>query len=281
MCGKGARLLRTAPVLGPVLPWCRTRVSGTAAAESKPRVFPAVLYKPLSSQTSLGAEHLQRGWSRGCSALSSPGCSCPAQGAWQSFLRERKISNQSPLAHFWELTPSKVCSVPAHQGSAMVGIPSPEQGEERSTELLEHGSSVQPGDTGCPSPPWGHRVSPQLWGRAVLTGAGFGPARGTQALPSPASSWGCGVTWAWLQLRLCCPSPLPNTAPSPAGAGPAPGAAWGWPWGVCVGGRGTQTPVVTAGTAVGAAGTGLHGCPPQSPTRAAPVMFLLLHVLFS
>uniref|UniRef100_A0A674HSQ7 non-specific serine/threonine protein kinase n=1 Tax=Taeniopygia guttata TaxID=59729 RepID=A0A674HSQ7_TAEGU len=84
-------------------------------------------------------------------------------------------------------------------------------GKEQSTELLEHESSVQPGDTGCPCSCG-----------AVLCSPGEGLA---QLVPRAASSW------AWLQLQLCS-QPLPNTASSPAGAGPAPwgGPAWGWPW---------------------------------------------------
>lgn len=45
--------------------------------------------------------------------------------------------------------------------------------------------------------------------------------------------------------------------------------------------REEQTRSVTAGAAPGAVRTVPRECPPQSQTRAAPVMFLLLHVLFS
>lgn len=215
-------------------------VSGTATTKSKLLCFPAVLYKPSSSQTSLGAEHLQRGWSQGCSALSSPGCSCPAQRAWHSpgshwqYFLGRGKHLQITSGSFWEMSVSKVCSLPPAPGKRHVGHPFPRAGgkaKHRAPRAWEQ----------CPA--WGHRVSPQLWGRAVLTGGGFGcgaaepwrssTARATQAPPSAASSWGHGVTWARLPLWLCRPSSLPNTAASPAGGWPC---SVGWPcWGLAVG----------------------------------------------
>lgn len=169
--------------------------------------FPAVLYKPSSSQTSVGTEHLHRGWSWGYSTLSSPGCSCPAQGAWHSpgshwqrFLRERETSSN----HFWlisgNLLPVRFALCPQHQGNAMLNVASPEQGEKQSTELLEHGNSVQPGDTECPSSCGAVQCSLGriwLWGKALEeqpSSCHTNPTKlrrsGGTALPGPGCSSG-------------------------------------------------------------------------------------------
>lgn len=180
-----------------------------------------------------------QGLELGCSALSSPGCFCPAQGAWHSpgshwqcFFREGETSSN----HLWLISgsslPVKSALCPQQEGNAVLDIPSPEQGEKQSTELPEHGSSVQPGDTGCPhscgavqgSPGEGSAVGqPSPGGAAQLL-----PHGPHQTPPSAASSWGYGVTWAWLWLRLCCPSP-PKHGHQPCWSWPC---SVGWP---CVG----------------------------------------------
>lgn len=132
-------------------------------------------------------------------------------------------------------------------------------------------------------PSWGCRVPPSS--RGAVPGSpwrGFGsgvPSRSRSSAPGRCGRRGAaGVTSAWLQLPvqlcvalavLCRVFVLPGVErtypePSPIAGG---GCVCVWLWQ-----GGCRPPVSPQGL--------FWECPPQSQTRAAPITFLLLHVLF-
>lgn len=165
----------------------------------------------------------------------------------------------------------------------MLDIPSPERGGKAKHRAA--GAWEQ-------SPAWGHRVSPAL-GYVVLSRAGFGcgaaePWRSTRLVPHrpPKRRVVLGIQ---RHLGLAAaPALLPQPAPR---HGHQPCWSWpcstGWPCvglamgDVCEGDRGTQSPAVITGTALGAAGTVLHGALRNHHLSCSAHVFAFACLIFS